>query len=143
MKKFRFTLQKLYDVKQTEEEQKRIELQEFERELDSLATRLNELMQVFLKEKEEYNQRCLEGISKIELKNYGDYFEYINEEINAQNELISRCNEKIALCRQELLRLMNEQKVLDRIREEQLQEYYAEQQKDNEKEIEDFMQGRI
>ena len=37
---------------------------------------------------------------------------------------------------------MNEQKVLERMREEQLEEYKAEIQKDNDKLIEDFMQAK-
>ena len=38
--------------------------------------------------------------------------------------------------------MMNEQKVLERMREEQLEEYKAEIQKDNDKLIEDFMQAK-
>lgn len=143
MKKFVFTLQRLYEVKEREEEEKRLELGELDKEMEGYLTRLNQLMDSFEEQKKKYNEKCTQGINKIDLKNYGDFFDYLNREMLDQHQKIEECQKKIDVCRQELLKLINEQKVLDKMREEQLIEYNAELQKGFDKEIEDFMQGRM
>lgn len=143
MKKFVFSLQRLYDVKESEEEQKRIELKELDKKLDGLRLRLQDTIDNFNGQKAKYTVKCKKGIHAFDLKNYGDYFRYLIGEIDVIHNLIMNCEAEIVACRQELLKLMNEQKVLDRMREEQLQQYNAEIAKFNEKEIEDFMQGKL
>jgi flagellar export protein FliJ len=143
MKKFVFTLQKLYDVKAAEEEQKRIELKDLDAELADLKNMLKVLTDSFDKQKREFERACEEGLHKDDLKNFGDYFNYLNERIMDQQNRIADCEERIETCRQQLLRLINEQKVLDQMRQDQLQEYNAEAQKSYDKEIEDFMQSRM
>jgi flagellar export protein FliJ len=106
MKKFVFTLQKLYDVKASEEEQKRIQLKELDKELEFLIKKLNDFRDSFDKQKREYKRKCEEGINKDDLKNFGDYFNYLNAQIKQQNGLILDCENRISVCRQELWKLM-------------------------------------
>lgn len=143
MKKFVFTLQKLADVKATEEEQKRIELDELDRNLKEQQNKLNLLYESFDKQKREYEKQCESGIGKDDLKNFGDYFNYLNEEIKRQQDVVKECDQSVETCRSELLKLINEQKVLDQMREDQLKAYNEEVQKSFDKEIEDFMQSRM
>ncbi|HBU12267.1 MAG TPA: hypothetical protein DEB31_05925 [Clostridiales bacterium] len=143
MKKFEFTLQRLQEVKEMEEEQKRAELSGLDKEMAGLLDHQGRLHEMFEAQTSEYNKECKRGIGKADLKSYGDYFEYLNEEMAAQQTLIEECQERINICRQELLKLINEQKVLERMKDEQLAEYNAELQKSFDKEIEDFMQGRL
>jgi len=143
MKKFVFSLQKLQDFKENEEKQKRKELEELNKTLDGYKAVLYSLTQNFSKQREQYDKKCKEGIGAIDLKSFGDYFVFLNNEIKQQNNLIANCEAKIEVCKNELVKLMNEQKVLDRMREEQLAEYHIEVQKDSEKSIEDFMQAKV
>lgn len=143
MKKFVFTLQKLADVKATEEEQKRIELEELDRKLKEDQNKLNLLNGSFDKQKRDFEQRCESGIGKDHLKNYGDYFNYLNNEIKRQQAAVEESEKATETCRTELLKLINEQKVLDQMREDQLKAYNEEVQKSFDKEIEDFMQSRM
>jgi len=143
MKRFVFTLQKLYDVKVSEEEQKRTELKELDDELKELQINLNVFTDSFDKQKREFEKKCEEGMNKDDLKNFGDYFHYLNGQIKQQEELIADCEERIEECRRQLLKLMNEQKVLDQMREDQLKAYNVDIQKSYDKEIEDFMQSRM
>lgn len=143
MKKFVFTLQKLADVKATEEEQKRIELEELDRKLKEMRNKLNLLNDSFDKQKRDFEQRCEVGIGKDDLKNFGDYFNYLNDEIKRQQALVDEGEKATETCRTELLKLINEQKVLDQMREDQLKAYNEEVQKSFDKEIEDFMQSRM
>lgn len=143
MKKFVFSLQKLQDFKENEEQQKRRELEELNKTLDGYKAVLYSLIQNFNKQKAQYDKKCREGIGCVDLKSFGDYFVFLNEEIKQQNILIANCEAKIEVCKGELVKLMNEQKVLDRMRGEQLAEYNVELQKDSEKSIEDFMQAKV
>ena len=143
MKKFVFSLQKLYDVKESEEEQKRLELKELDKKLDELIHKLNQTVDIFNQQKKKHAIKCKQGIGAFELKSFGDYFQYLIGEIAQLNDFIVQCEEEIDICRQALLKLMNEKKVLDRMRDEQLEAYNVEIAKFNEKEIEDFMQGRL
>lgn len=143
MKKFVFTLQKLYDVKEIEEDQKRSELKELGKKLDSIMERLSQLHETYESQKEKYARDCKKGVSAFELQRYGDYFKFLNEEIVLHKHMKAECEAAIDVCRQEILRLINEKKVLDRMREEQYEAYMAELAKHTEREIEDFMQGRL
>lgn len=143
MKKFQFTLQKLADVKASEEEKKRIELEELDRKQKEEQNKLNVLVQSFDKQKGDFEKRCETGIGKDDLKNFGDYFNYLNEEIKQQQKVVEECIKATETCRTQLLKLINEQKVLDQMREDQLRAYNEEVQKAFDKEIEDFMQSRM
>jgi flagellar export protein FliJ len=143
MKRFVFTLQKLYDVKEAQEDEKRKELKGLDKKLDELAARLRRMADTFENQKRKYAAAGRRGLSVFDVKNYGDYFQFLIGEMAEVNGLILECEAEIDRCRQELLKLINEQKVLERMRGEQLEAYHAEIAKFNEKEIEDFMQGRL
>ena len=78
-----------------------------------------------------------------EVKQYGDYFQYLEREMREQDAAILRLEADMEACKKELIRLINEKNVLDRIRGEQIQEYRKEVQKNDDKMIEDFMQARL
>lgn len=143
MKKFVFTLQKLADVKASEEEKKRIELEQLDRKVREEQNKLNVLNETFDKQKRDFEKRCETGIGKDDLKNFGDYFHYLNAEIKRQQKFTEECKNKAENCRTQLLKLINEQKVLDQMKEDQLRAYNEEVQKSVDKEIEDFMQSRM
>lgn len=142
MKKFVFSLHKLYGVKQSAERQKRLQLKELDKLLNEYKKDLNILEDTFAHQRRQYDKACKRGIGVFDLKNYGDYFLFLTEEMSRQKNLIVGCEAEVERCKQELIKLMNEQKVLNRMREEQLLEYNQELQKDSEKAIEDFMQAR-
>lgn len=139
MKKFRFTLQTLYDIKSTEETDARNRLAALLKERDAVEGQINENDRVYASHNEAYRRDCKNGISGRRLREYGGYFEYLAAERKRLCALLKLCESQVHQCQQELLKLINEKKVQDRMREEQLAEYYKEVQKDEEKLIEDFM----
>lgn len=143
MKKFVFTLQKLYDVKQSEEKQKRIELKEMGRSLTAFRKQRKANQSVFDRQHGIYEKKCKSGMTMNEVKQYGDYFQYLEREMREQDAAILRLEADMEACKKELIRLINEKNVLDRIRGEQIQEYRKEVQKNDDKMIEDFMQARL
>ena len=139
MKKFRFTLQTLYDIKSTEETDARNRLAALLKERDAVEGQINENDRVYASHNEAYRRDCKNGISGRRLREYGGYFEYLAAARKRLCALLKLCESQVHQCQQELLKLINEKKVLDRMREEQLAEYYKDVQKDEEKLIEDFM----
>lgn len=142
MKRFEFTLQKLYDVKYSAEKRKRAQLKDLNRNLETYSKQLAACQVVFKKQHGEYRKKCTNGLGMLEVKQYGDYLQYLEKEMRRQKNIIASCQKSIGECRGQLLTLINEQHVLERMREEQYHAYQKEVQKSDDRMIEDFMQAR-
>ena len=142
MKRFQFTLQKLYDVKQSEEKKKRVQLKELNRNLLNYQKQLMANQSLFGRQRSAYEKKCRLGMEMREVKQYGDYLQYLEREMRRQGNVIASCEKSIEDCKSGLLKLINEQHVLDRMREEQYHDYLKEVQKSDDRMIEDFMQTR-
>lgn len=143
MKKFAFTLQRLYDVKESEEKQRQAQLRDLERNLDNYKKQKEANRRLYEREHAVYDKKCKTGMSMFEVQRYGDYFQYLEKEMKQQEIVIQSCQKNIDTVRANLLKLINEKNVLDRMRDEQYQEYLREVEKDNDKMIEDFLQARV
>lgn len=143
MKKFVFSLQKLYDVKESEEKQKRLELEQLDKDLRTYQRQRDANQALFKKQYNSYEKKCREGMAMREVKQHGEFFQYLEKEIRAQETVIASCRQSMERCRSELLKLINEQNVLERMRGEQYEDYMKDIAKDQDKLIEDFMQARL
>lgn len=143
MKKFVFTLQRLYDVKEMEEQQKQAQLRDLERNLHNYKMQKEANRKLYDREHAVYDKKCQTGMSMFEVQRYGDYFQYLEKEMRQQERVIQSVQANIQACRDGLLKIINEKNVLDRMREDQLEEYKKEVAKDEDKTIEDFMQSRM
>ena len=142
MKRFRFTLQKLYDVKQSEEKRQRARLKELTQNLLNYSTQLKANRSIFDAQQSIYREKCKAGMEMREVRQFGDYLQYLEKEMRRQKNVIASCEKSIGECRSGLLKLINEQHVLERMREEQYIAYMKEVQKSDDRMIEDFMQAR-
>ena len=142
MKRFEFTLQKLYDVKCSEEKKKRAQLKELNQNLLKYSEHLQANLDRFDRQQRAYQKKCAAGMEMREVREYGDYLQYLEKEIRRQKNVIASCRKSIEVCRGELLKLINEQHVLERMSEEQYYDYRKEVQKSDDRMIEDFMQAR-
>lgn len=143
MKKFQFTLQRLYDVKEMEEQQKQAQLRDLERSLHNYEQQKEANRRLYDREHAVYDKKCRTGMSMFEVQRYGDYFQYLEKEMRQQERVIQSVKVNIQTCRDGLLKIINEKNVLDRMREDQLEDYKKEVAKDEDKQIEDFMQSRM
>lgn len=143
MKKFVFTLQKLYDVKASEEKAQRARLKELEKNLETYQRQRDANQRLYDREQAAYQKKAKEGMSVFEVQRYGDFFQYLEKEMRQQDQVIQSAKKSIDDCRDGLVKLINEQNVLDRLREDQRQEYLKEVAKEDDKTIEDFLQARL
>lgn len=143
MKKFVFTLQKLYDVKVSEEKQQRTQLRELERNLENYQRQKQANRNLYDREHAAYQKKCQTGMSMFEVQRYGDFFQYLEKEMRQQENIIQACQASIEQCRAGIVKLINEQHILDRMRDEQKAEYMKEVAKDEDKALEDFLQSQV
>ena len=139
MRKFVFTLQKLYDVKSSAESEERNRLAGLLKEREAIERELEKNRSVYEQQMEAYIDDCRKGMNGVKLKGYGAYFDYLIADKKRVEGLRIQCEKRVSDCQKRLIKLMNEKRVLDRIRDEQLQEYRKEVQRDEEKALEDFM----
>lgn len=144
MKKFKFTLSTLLNVKTSLEKQKTLELSEqnriimmLEKELEALRIRLDAST-------EEFNQKMEKGgMSAGDVAAYSTGIRALFDRISDQLEKIRRAlavKEKITA---ELVALMGERKMLENLKEKQFQEYLEEGRREEAKIMDDFISTKI
>lgn len=144
MKKFRFTLQSLLNVKMSLEKQKTAELADQNRIIKKLEGELDALNVRREKSAAEYAEKMERGgMSAGDVASYSAGIRALHERIIAQMEKIRRAilvKDKIMA---ELVELMGERKMLENLREKQYQEYLEEARREDAKIIDDFMSTKI
>ncbi|MEI6102276.1 MAG: flagellar FliJ family protein, partial [Eubacteriales bacterium] len=90
-----------------------------------------------------YDLDCKKGIHAAEMQTYGEYFDYLMESLKKLNQKIKGCQAEKDKLTQQLVKIMNELKVLEKIKQEQFSEYNKELQKNDDKMLEDFLCGRM
>ncbi len=143
MKKFVFTLEKVHSVKAREESAEREKLLNMRKRRDNLEQELAMSVVKYDEEKGEYQKKASVGISGTMMRSYGEFFEFLLKERERLEKAIRNMNIQIEASQKVLLALMNEIKVLDRMKEEQLEEHRREVAVEEDKSLEDYMSGRM
>ncbi|MCL2151610.1 MAG: flagellar FliJ family protein [Oscillospiraceae bacterium] len=140
MKKFRFTLQSLYDYKLTVEKNQKAELKNAEQALRILLDEEQKLLRSYAETALSLEKALIDNIDvALELSKHDAYFKYLREAIKEIREKIVKAEEIVAKCRQALIRTMKELKTYSRLREEQYQSYLKEAKAEEEKETSDLV----
>ena len=143
MKRFEFTLQKLYEVKKISENQLMREQEQIVKKLQDLENEKNALVFKFSNERDHYDEDCKKGIRAQNMQSYGEYFDFLMESLKKLDVKVRKCQADKEKCTQMLLKIINEIKVLEKIKQEQFIEYNKELQKNDDKMLEDFLCGRM
>ena len=140
MKKFKFTLQPLYNYKLTVEKMQKAELQKAQQALRELLDEEQRLLQAYTGNERSLNE-ALAGNKDIAaaLQEHDIYFKYIRDELTVIRERIAKAEEAVAKCRRLLTKTMKELKTYTKLREEQYQRYLKEVQAEEDKEIGDLV----
>ena len=83
----------------------------------------------FSSERDRYDTDCKKGMRAMEMQSYGGYFDFLMDSLKKLEVKIKTCQAEKDKCTQALVKIMNELKVLDKIKEEQFSEYNKELQK--------------
>jgi len=144
MKKFKFTLQPLYNYKLTVERLQKAELRRAQIALQELLDEEQRLLQAWAN-----NERSLEeALRKGE--NVGDaliehdgYFRFLRDELVAIRKRIVMAEEVVRQCQERLILTMRELKTYLKLRDEQYQAYLKEVQAEEAKEMDDLVSFKV
>jgi flagellar export protein FliJ len=143
MKKFVFTLQKPYEIKQNVYRQLIAGRERLKKQRDALLRRKEEMLRGMKEQGQCMSEGCRQGMRASQMSPYGEYIAGALRDMQKQEAQIEKLFAKMEENAGALLRVLNEIKVMEKIREEQLEQYNKELQKNDDKMLEDFLCGRI
>ncbi|MCL2391142.1 MAG: hypothetical protein FWC66_00870 [Oscillospiraceae bacterium] len=141
MKKFKFSLQALFDYKITVEKMQKAELKKAEQALTELLSEEKRLLDAYAGN-EQSLQRILEANSNVALAlvEHDAYFRFLRDALSVVRKNIVEAEEVVCACQERLIVTMKEIKTYNKLRDEQFQEYKKEVQTEETKEVEDLVQ---
>jgi len=144
MKKFKFTLQALFNYKITVEKMQKAELQKARQALNELIAEEVRLLNAYA-ENERSLQRALSDNINVgsALSEHDAYFRFLRDALRAIREKIVKAEEVVRLCQEKLILTMKEIKTYNKLRDEQYERYKKEVQAEETKEIEDLVSFNV
>lgn len=144
MKKFKFTLQALLNVKNTMEKQQKAELAVAEARLAAFQQELEQLKAALGMQKQVYLQGMIDGeLTPGDLVVWSTGFKAMRERILLQHKKIETAEGERRRIQKKLIETMKERKMLEKLREKQLEEYKEAQRAEDAAIIGDFISSTI
>jgi len=144
MKKFKFTLQAVYNYKLTVERLQKAELRRAQQALEELLNEEERLLKAYAD-----NERSLEEALKkgddivAALSEHDAYFRYLRDALIEIRKLIVKAEEVVRQCQERLILTMRELKTYLRLRDEQYQLYLKEVAAEEAKEMDDLVSFNV
>lgn len=140
MKKFKFTLQPVFNYKQTVERLQKAELRKAQQALRELRDEEQRLEQAYADNERSLEQALRENVNIAAALNEHDaYFRFLREALKELRERIVKAEEVVIRCQNQLIITMKEIKTYKKLREEQFKSYLKEIQAEEDKEMGDIV----
>lgn len=139
MKKFKFSLLPVLKVKRTQKKQKETEFAAACAALELLLDEERRLETELERRLGDYGKALQSGVTAQEIVWHDHYVAYLKGKILALQPRIRAAQEKKEAVRAQLVVLMRETDTLEKLEQEQYQEYLSELQKEEEKVLGDMM----
>lgn len=143
MKKFTFTLEKVLSVKNQLHEVKRNELMQLQIKLNEILDSIDANQREFDRYNSDVNQIMRGGTNSASIESYKNYFNFLNDrekQLKCEQEKVEHSIENK---QQEIIEIKTEISGLEKLKEKQLAEYNKALQKQQELEIEEFLNEKI
>ena len=144
MKKFVFSLQALFNYKQTVEKMQKAELKKAQIALRELLNEEQRLLRAYAD-----NERSLEKALRnnndvgTALSEHDAYFRFLRDALKELRERIVKAEEVVLRCQERLIATMKEIKTYTRLRDDQYLKYRKEVQAEEDKEIGDLVSFNV
>ena len=132
---YRFSYQKILDVKQIQEDQKSTEVVLARNELNKEKDTLSELED---KKFKALNDENAITANSADLLRHNSYVKQVNQTIEKQKKQIQKKDEMLSSKKGELLEASKSRKILDKLKESDLKKYNLEQNRKEQKEIDEI-----
>ncbi len=139
MKRFRFALQPLMKVKQTLEKQLKGELLQINMRLRILQEEKTAEEDRLAKAAADHQARLRRGAAMAEVSGYPGYCAFQCEVIDGLSRRIEATLQERAACQEKLIAIMKDLKMLENLRERKYAEYLQENEREAQKEMDDFV----
>jgi len=143
MKRFRFRLQRVLEVKETIEEAKR---RDFSAAFNQYLKNVNDLNQT-ITTLHRYQNELYEAEQKgIDLQRFLYYFRFFNamkKQIIYQERMVKIARDEMEKRRAKLLEAVKERKILERLKEKKLDQYKYESGKEEQFHLDDVTGGKV
>jgi len=144
MKKFVFTLQALFNYKQTVEKMQKAELKKAQQALKELQREEQRLLRAWADNEKslEWALRTSEDLGTA-LSEHDAYFRFLRDALKEIREKIVKAEEVVLQCQEQLIVTMKEIKTYNKLRDEQYQRYRKEVQAEDDKEMGDLVSFNV
>ena len=144
MKKFKFTLQPLFNYKKTVEKMQKAELRKAQEALRELLDEERRLQQAYLDNELSLERALRENINVGQaLSEHDAFFRFLRDALKELRERILKAEEIVRECQQRLIVTMKELKTYKKLRDEQYFSYLKEMQAEEEKEMGDLVSFNV
>lgn len=139
MKKFVFTLETLQNTKLIQEKEIRKELAEIESRLNAQTRLLEGADDEIAAAVRTWQTQMVTGMNAASLQQFNSTFLQLREQQKAIINVICRIDQEKTACQDRLVSLMTDLKGLDKLRDQQFEEYKTDLAKEMENEIGEFV----
>lgn len=139
MKKFKFSLEPLLNVKKGLEKTQKSQIQRIQQEIDIREREAEAIKWDILQLQESLEHELKGKVSAEDLIRYDRYQLKLNEDLKLKLYEIARLTEEMEEIKRALIETTKEIKMLEKLREKQFSQYLYELERDQEKEISDFV----
>jgi len=144
LKKFKFTLQPLYNYKTTVERLQKAELKRAQQALQLLLNEEQRLLKAWSDNEVSLEEALRKGENVgAALSEHDAYFRFLRDALIEVRELIVEAEEVVRKCQERLIVTMKELKTYLKLRDEQYQLYLKEVQAEEAKEMDDLVSFNV
>lgn len=144
MKKFKFTLQPVFNYKQTVEKLQKAELKKAQQALQELRDIERRLEQAYANNERSLEKALRENINvAAALSEHDAYFRFLRDALKELRERIVEAEEVVRICQEKLIVTMKEIKTYKKLREEQYYAYLKEIQAEENAEMGDLVSFNV
>lgn len=139
MRKFKYKMETLLKLKENLEKQLKIEFINIKNYLTEEKEKLNKLNQRYYKYESLLIKSLKNELNITDINSHKNSLVFINKKINEQKELINELEEDLEKIIKNLIQIIKEKKVLEKLKDKEYEKYKIELRKEEDKEIDDFI----
>lgn len=139
MKKFSFSLEKLYGYKEQVLSKEKNDLAQYRSEKQQLLEEKEKLERLLAESGEEFAEKAAVGMSIVEINVIKDYQKSLTEDIRLKEREIEAAEERISGQLRVVIQASKDVNSLEKLRDKQLDEYKFKAAKSDEQFIEEFV----
>ena len=139
MAKFKFSLASILNIKEKMEDLKKNEFGKALMALEAEKVRLEALIQERINCIESFRESLAQGVNPLDIKQHNNYLDNLKKRIIAQRMAVNIAEAFAEEKRKELVEAMRERKALDKLKENDYEQYLIEEKQEEQKSIDEIV----